>query len=79
MPQADGSLGVEVDMGATAYCFRRGHRLRLQVSSGAHPRWNRNFGTDAPLATAAHMEAAEQSIYHDNVHPSALVVPVVEG
>ncbi len=75
-PQPDGSSRVEIDMWATAYCFRRGHRLRLQVSSGAHPRWNRNLGTGEPAATATTMLAAEQTVYHDREHPSAVILPV---
>lgn len=74
-PQSDGSLRIEVDMWATAYRFRRGHHLRLQVSSGAHPRWSRNLGTGEPLGTGTRMEVADQTIYHDAKHPSALILP----
>ena len=74
--QPDGSLLIEVDMWATAYRFPQGHRLRLQVSSGAHPRWSRNLGTSEPLGTGTHMEVAEQAIYHDAKHPSALILPI---
>ncbi len=76
-PQPDGSLRIEIDMWATAYRFRTGHRLRLQVSSGAHPRWSRNLGTGEPLATGTRMVVAEQAVYHDGGHPSALVLPLV--
>jgi putative CocE/NonD family hydrolase len=75
----DGSLRVEIDMGATAHRFRRGHRLRLQISSGAHPRWSRNLGSGEALAPGVSMAVAKQTVYHDDVHPSALVLPVVEG
>ena len=74
--QPDGSLRIEVDMWATAYGFQNGHRLRLQISSGAHPRWNRNLGTGAPLGAGTNMEVAEQVIYHDAKHPSALILPI---
>lgn len=74
--QPDGSLRIEVDMWATAYRFQRGHRFRLQVSSGAHPRWSRNLGTGAPLGTGTHMDVAEQAIYHDAKHPSVLILPI---
>jgi putative CocE/NonD family hydrolase len=77
--QADGCLRLEIDLWATAYRFRRGHRLRLQVSSGAHPRWSRNLGTGEPLATGVRMAVAEQTVYHDRLRPSALVLPVVEA
>ncbi len=65
-------------MWATAHRFRQGHRLRLQVSSGAHPRWSRNLGTGEPLATGVSMCFANQTIYHDEARPSALVLPVAE-
>jgi len=35
---------VEVSFGSTACTVPRGHRLRLHVSSSAHPRWMRNVG-----------------------------------
>lgn len=75
--QADGSLRIEIDMWATAQRFRRGHCIRLQVSSGSHPRWSRNLGTGDPVATGTRMAIAEQTIYHDAHHPSALVLPIV--
>jgi len=43
---------VTVPMSATAHRFGAGHRLRVQVSGGAHPRFMRNTGTGEPLATA---------------------------
>ncbi len=73
--QDDGSR-LEIDMWATAYRFRRGHSIRLQVSSGAHPRWNRNLGTGEPIAMATTMLPAEQTVYHDCEHPSAVILPV---
>lgn len=77
--QPDGSLRVVIDLWATAYRFRHGHRLRLQLSSGAHPRWNRNLGAGEPEADAATPVPADQTIYHDAEHPTALVLPVIEG
>jgi hypothetical protein len=74
--QADGSLKIEVDLWATAHCFKPGHCLRLVVASGAHPRWNRNLGTGEPLATGTRMLKQNQTLYHDSNHPSALILPV---
>ena len=42
-------------MSATAHRFGAGHRLRVQVSGGAHPRFVRNTGTSEPLATATRL------------------------
>ena len=75
-PQADGTLRLEIELAPTACRFARGHRLRVQVSSGAHPRFARNLGTGEPLATAMRREAARQQVFHDPAHPSAIVLPV---
>ena len=63
-------------MWATAHRFKVGHRIRLQVASGAHPHWNRNLGTDASFDTVTDLYQAEQTIYHDREHPSTLILPV---
>ncbi|HYB05060.1 MAG TPA: hypothetical protein VED17_11405, partial [Nitrososphaerales archaeon] len=54
------------------------HRLRLQVSSGAHPRFIRNLGSGEPLATATTFRTAHQEIFHDASHPSSVRLPVYE-
>jgi predicted acyl esterase len=53
----------------TAHCFKRGHRIRIQVSSGAFPRYARNPGTGEPHATATILRAVNQAVYHDRAHP----------
>jgi putative CocE/NonD family hydrolase len=75
-PQPDGSLRIEIVLWPTAYRFRAGNRIRLQVSSGAHPRWSRNLGSGEPLGTGTRMFTANQVVYHDNAHPSAVTLPV---
>jgi len=62
----------------TAHRFRAGHRIRLQVSSGAFPRFARNLGNGESHATATVMRPADQQVYHDPHHPSAIVLPVKE-
>ncbi|HXQ43151.1 MAG TPA: CocE/NonD family hydrolase [Acidimicrobiales bacterium] len=72
----DGSFSVRIGMWPTANRFLRGHRIRLQVSSGAHPLFARNPGTGEPLATAVGLRAADQEILHDAEHLSCLRMPV---
>jgi uncharacterized protein len=74
---ADGVYCVKVSLWPTAYRFMRGQRLRVQVSSGAHPRWAPNPGTGEPLAQANAGLPQRQSVFHDPSRPSALVLPVV--
>ncbi len=79
VPQSNGLLHIQIEIWPTAYRFSRGQRIRLQVSSGAHPRFVRNPGTGEPLATATKLRVAYQSVYHDPEHPSAIVLPVVSS
>ena len=74
--QPDGSLKISIELWPTANCFLRGHRIRLQVCSGGHPRWSRNPGTGEALGTGTTLQGAEQTIYHDQAHPSVLHLPV---
>ncbi len=76
-PQPDGSFHAQIELWATACRFLTGHRLRLLVSSSAHPRWARHTNTANPL-TDTLIKVAEQTIYHDQQHPSALILPLVE-
>jgi putative CocE/NonD family hydrolase len=73
----DGTVEVAFDLWPTAHRFDRGHRVRLQVSSGAHPRYARNPGTGEPLETATRLVTADQEVFHDPGHPSELVLSVV--
>ena len=43
---------VEVRLWPAGYRFAAGHRMRVQVSGGAHPRYARHTGTGDGLATA---------------------------
>jgi uncharacterized protein len=60
-------------MSSTAYQFASGHRIRLQVSGGAFPRFARNTGTAEPAATATQLMPTDIEIRHDGT--SALLLP----
>jgi len=78
-PEPDGTLRVRFALWPAAHRFRRGHRLRLLVASGAHPRFARNPGSGEPLATATTLLRAEQRVFHDPDHPSAIILPVARA
>jgi len=63
---------------ATAHRFERGHRLRVIVASGAHPRFARNTGTDEPLASATTLLPVDIEIFHDPARPTAIHLPVYD-
>jgi uncharacterized protein len=66
-----------ISLGATSNVFKKGHRLRLYVSSSNFPRFSANPNTGEPQGAATRLVKARQTIYHDAAHPSALVLPVV--
>ncbi len=78
-PDNAGVRHLQFALWPTAYRFRRGQRVRVQVSSGAHPRFARNPGTGEQPATATKFIVADQSVYHDPAHPSSIVLPMCKN
>ena len=74
-PSADGTRQVGFELWPIGHRFAAGHRIRLQVSSGAHPRYARNAGTGEDLATGTALRPVEIEVLHGGSHPSALVLP----
>ena len=56
---SDGAWQAAFDLWPMGHRFAAGHRIRLQVSSGAHPRYARNPGTGEDPATATTLRAVE--------------------
>ncbi len=76
-PAADGSLRVAFDLWPMGHRFAAGQRIRLQVSSGAHPRYARNLGTGEDPATAIELRPVDIELLYGVQHPSVLVLPAV--
>ena len=68
---------ISVDLWATSNVFKKGHIIRLEVSSSNFPRFDRNLNTGADQATSREFVSATNTILHDAEHPSALLVPVI--
>lgn len=74
---ADGPRRVRLPLGPTGHRFAASHRLRLQVSSGAHPLHLRNSGTADPLRDFDRMRPSDQQLHLGGSDPARLVVPVL--
>ena len=61
----------------TANRFKAGHRIRIDVSSSNHPRFDVNPNTGEPLGRHRRAIPADNSIHHEAAHPSHVVLPVV--
>ena len=67
----------EIDLWVTSNLFRRGHRIRLEVSSSNFPRFDRNPNSGKPFGTDTELLSARQTVFHDREHASHLVLPVI--
>jgi predicted acyl esterase len=57
--------------------FRRGHRLRVEVSSSNYPRYDRNPNTGRDIATETRPVPATQTVFHNASALSRIVLPVI--
>ncbi len=73
----DASIRVAFQLWPIGHRFAAGHRIRLQVSSGAHPRYALNPGTGEDIASASALVSVDIDVLHDALHPSVLVLPAV--
>jgi putative CocE/NonD family hydrolase len=70
---------VEIDMWSTSHTFLDGHAIRLEVSSSAFPKYDRNLNTGGSIATETEMVVATNRVWHSADAPSRLILPVIPG
>ena len=68
-----------IDLWATSYLVGEGHRLRVEISSSDFNRYDRNPNTGAPFGHSPDTIKAEQTVFHDAIHPSHIVLPVIRS
>ena len=61
-----------------ANVFKRGHRLRLDVTSSSFPRFSRNLNTGEDVGTGTRMQVAHQTVLHTSAYPSHVLLPVIQ-
>ncbi len=66
-----------IDLVATSNVFKRGHRIRVEISSSNFPRFSRNLNTGKPFGLHDEVITATQTIYHDRTRPSHIVLPII--
>jgi putative CocE/NonD family hydrolase len=67
----------EVDMWATAQVFKAGHLIRVQVASSDFPRYDRNLNTGGPFGEEVRGQVATNTIFHDSIRASHVLLPVM--
>ena len=66
-----------IDLWATANVFKKGHSIRLEISSSNFPRFDRNMNTGDAIGADASFQSALQTIHHTASHPSHITLPIV--
>jgi putative CocE/NonD family hydrolase len=66
-----------IEMYPTSLLFKKGHRIRLDISSSNFPRFDVNPNTGEPLNDNRRVQTANNTVYLDAQHPSQLILPVI--
>jgi putative CocE/NonD family hydrolase len=61
----------------TSNVFKKGHRIRVDLSSSNFPRFDINPNTGERLNDNRHTVVAMNTILHDRAHPSHIVLPII--
>jgi putative CocE/NonD family hydrolase len=68
---------ITIKLYPTSNIFKRGHRIRVDVSSSNFPRFDVNPNTGEPLNQHRRRVVAVNTVHHDADHPSHIVLPVI--
>ena len=68
-----------VEVGVTSMVFRKGHQLRIEVSSSNFPHYDRNLNNGGQLGVDPRIVVAKQTVYHNSRYPSYIEFPVIPG
>lgn len=61
----------------TANLFKKGHQIRIYITSSKAPHYDPNPNTGTEIATEKNLIPATNTIYHDVDHPSRLILPII--
>ncbi|MDY0167518.1 MAG: CocE/NonD family hydrolase [Thermoguttaceae bacterium] len=68
---------VTIKLYPASNVFKKGHRIRVDISSSNFPRFDLNPNTGEPLNDNRRVETAVNTVYHDRERPSHILLPVI--
>ena len=63
---------------ATSNYFKKGHQIRIEISSSNFPRFDRNLNTGGNNFDEKNAITAHNKIHHSSAHPSMIRLPIVK-
>jgi putative CocE/NonD family hydrolase len=68
-----------IELNATSIAYLPGHRIRVAIMSARFPSWDRNPNTGAPIGDDEEVCLATQTVCHDRVYPSHILLPIMHA
>ncbi len=68
---------IEIGQLYTANLFKKGHRIRVQITSSKAPHYDPNPNTGTEIANEKNLISAVNTIHHSKKHPSKIILPVI--
>ncbi|MFC7289404.1 CocE/NonD family hydrolase [Herminiimonas glaciei] len=68
---------ITVELWPTSMLFKRGHQIRVEISSSNFPRYDRNPNTGRDILNEVSPVVANQTLHHSPVMPSRIILPVI--
>ncbi len=69
----------EIKLDPCSNVFKKGHRLRVDISSSNFPRFDVNPNSGEPANDYRQKITATNTIHHDSEHPSHIILPLLES
>ncbi|MCG6909086.1 MAG: CocE/NonD family hydrolase [Deltaproteobacteria bacterium] len=70
-------VAYDIDLLATSIVFKKGHRIRIEISSSNFPRWDRNPNTGELAHEAETLTTAFQTVYHNSRYQTHILLPLI--
>jgi predicted acyl esterase len=70
-------MQVRITLYPTSNLFMPGHRIRLDLSSSNHPRFDVNPNTGEPLGRDRRRVVADNTVFHERGRESRIVLPLI--
>lgn len=68
---------ITIPLDSTAYLFKAGHKIRIDISSANYPRFEANPNTGDPLWANTTYYVANNTVFANSVYASSIVFPSV--
>ncbi len=76
--EKDKVYNVDLTPMSTSNHFKKGHRIRIEISSSNFPRFARNLNTGGNNFDEKEGVAAHNKVHHSNEYPSQIRIPIVK-